>query len=427
MGGERSTGVGVTHENDHGSRWPGRRRVLLAVGVLAAAAIGLLVAISWGREQDEGEWASVELRDLDRSVAIMGQLEASRSGDLRPPQIRDMHTFTISFLAPEGTALRAGDPAIGFDRSQVDQNLIQARADLETAEKTLEKRRSDLAAERERARLQLAEARARARRAQLQSEVPADVRASQELELARLDRALAEDEVRHYELAVERLELRERVELEGLRQERDTFVSRVAALERDLERLMVRAPRPGVLVYKSNWRGEKKKVGDSVWWAEAVAQLPDLALLRALAEVDEVDAGDVAVGQRATLRLDAYPDRSYSARVLEIQRAVERRSGRDPRRVMRLFLQLDRPDSDHMRPGMRFTGEVVLEALAQRLVVPLDAVASRDGRPAVLVDGPYGTDWVEPRFGQRSAEWVEVLDGLEAGQRVRLRPERAGP
>jgi HlyD family secretion protein len=257
--------------------------------------------------------------------------------------------------------------------------------------------------------------------------VPAEVRASQELELARLDHALAEDEVRHYELAVERLELRERVELEGLRQERDTFGSRVAALERDLERLMVRAPRPGVLVYKSNWRGEKKKVGDSVWWAEAVAQLPDLALLRALAEVDEVDAGDVAVGQQATLRLDAYPDRSYSARVLEIQRAVERRSGRDPRRVMRLFLQLDRPDSEHMRPGMRFTGELVLEQLERRLVVPLEAVASRDGRPAVLVGGPYGTDWVEPRFGQRSAEWVEVLEGLEVGQRVRLRPERAGP
>jgi HlyD family secretion protein len=399
------------------------------MAVVAALGLAFLIARP-GREGGDGgesEWAAVERRDLDRAVAITGQLEASASGDLRPPQIRDMHNFTISFLAPEGSALRAGDPALGFDSSQLDQRLIQARADLEAAEKTLEKRRSDLAAERERARLQLAEARARERRARLQSEVPAEVMASQELALARLDRELAADEVRHYETVVERLEMRERIEVEGLRRERDTVEARVAALERDLERLLVRAPRPGVLVYKSNWRGEKKKVGDSVWWAEAVAQLPDLGELHALAEVDEVDAGDVAVSQRAALRLDAYPDRVYAARVREIQRAVERRSPRDPRRVMRLLLELEQPDTERMRPGMRFAGELLLEKLEQRLVVPLEAVASRDGRPAVLVDGSFGASWVEPRFGRRSAEWVEVLEGLEAGQRVRLRPESAGP
>jgi HlyD family secretion protein len=400
-----------------------RRRRALGLGLGAALLVGGGGFWIADRSSADGEWTVVERRDLERTVTVSGELEATSSADLRPPQIRDMHTFTIAFLAPEGSNLRAGDPAVGFDPSQLEQKLIQARADLDTAEKNLEKQRSDLAVERERAMLQLVEARGRARRAQLQSDVPAEVVASQELQLARLDRALSEEEVRHYEEALERLQRREDIELQGLRRQRDFVATRVSDLERDLGRLTVRAPRSGVLVYKSNWRSEKKKVGDSVWWAEAVAQLPDLAELRAVAEVDEVDAGGVRVGQEAALRLDAYPDREFSASVVEIHRAVEQRSWRDPRRIMRIELRLDRVDTERMRPGMRFVGELTLERSPDRLVVPLEAVTSRSGRPAVLRDGPYGASWVQPRLGRRVADAVEVLDGLEAGDRVRLRPE----
>jgi HlyD family secretion protein len=398
-------------------------------GWLLAALLGvgaLAVAIPRARGDAEGEWATVERRDLERSVAISGLLEATSSADLRPPQVRDVYNFTISFMAPEGSELRSGDPALGFDASQLDQKLIQARADLAAAEKNLDKRRSDLTAERERARLQAAEAQANARRAQLQSDVPAEVVANQDLARARIDRELADDEVRHHQAAIERLERRERVELLGLSRQRDYFAGRVAALERDLERLTVRAPRPGVLVYKSNQRGEKKKVGDSVWWGEALAQVPDLNDLIALAEVAEVDAGGVALGQAAALRLDAFPDRIYPARVVEIHRAVQRRSGRDQRRVMRIELALEQVDTTRMRPGMRFTGELTLERLAGALVVPLAAVAPRAGRPAVLVDGPLGVGWVEPTLGRRTAEWVEVVGGLEVGARVLIRPESFG-
>jgi HlyD family secretion protein len=396
------------------------RPARLAAWLPLAAGAGCAALAACG---GAGDWAPVQRRSLERSVEIAGVLEATSSDELRPPQIRDMHSFTISFLAAEGSELRPGDPAIGFDGSQLEQRLLQARADLDAAEKNLDKRRSDLAVERENAVLQLAEAQGRERRAQLQSEVPADVVAVQELELARLDHGLARDEVGHYRAALERLERRERIELLGLERQRDFFAERVASLERDLGRLMVRAPRAGVLVYKSNWRREKKKVGDTVWWAEALAQLPDLAQQRAVAEVDEVDAGRVAVGQRAELRLDAYPDRAYPASVVAVQRAVQRRSWRDPRRIVRVELALDRVDVERMRPGMRFTGELTLESVAEALVVPLEAVVSRDGRAAVLVDRQLGREWVEPRLGRRAGEWVEVLDGLREGERVRLRPE----
>jgi HlyD family secretion protein len=41
--------------------------------------------------------------------------------------------------------------------------------------------------------------------------------------------------------------------------------------------MTVRAPQDGIVVYQTNWRDEKKKVGDSVWFGEKILALPDLA------------------------------------------------------------------------------------------------------------------------------------------------------
>src|SRR4029077_5772679 len=78
-----------------------------------------------------------------------------------------------------------------------------------------------------------------------------------------------------------------------------------------IQKMTVIAPRNGTIVYVTNWRGDKKKVGDSVWRMERVIEIPDLSRMNARGDVDEVDAGKVAVGQRVTIRLDAHPDEEF--------------------------------------------------------------------------------------------------------------------
>ena len=81
--------------------------------------------------------------------------------------------------------------------------------------------------------------------------------------------------------------------------------SAVETSQASIRAMTTMAPREGTVIYVLNPRnGEKKKVGDSCWKAERVVEIPDLNRMKAEGEVDEVDAGRVAVGQRVTLRLD---------------------------------------------------------------------------------------------------------------------------
>jgi HlyD family secretion protein len=402
----------VTAERRARRRWGW----LALVALLLVAAFAAAAALD--RRGGAGAWQAVERRSLERTVDVVGVLEAIDSSDLTAPQLPQMWNFKIAFLAEEGARVEAGRPVLAFDDTELQLRLLQAIADRDTAAKTLEKRTTDLAVERERAALTLAEAEAKLHKARLKTDVPPEVTPSIEMRLARVDREIAEREAAFRRESLAGLERRAANELDALERQLEYSESRVTGLRQAIERLTVTAPRAGTVVYRTNWNGEKKKVGDTVWWAETIIQIPDLERLRASAEVEEIAAADVAPGQAVRFRLDAYPDRPFRARVTRVQRAVQSRSFRDRTKVMKLELELEETDPVIMRPGMRFTGELVVEMADDVLAIPLGAVFDRQGRPAVWVDGALGRRLVEPVLGRRAGDRVEVVEGLRAGERV---------
>ena len=404
-----------------GLRW---RRLL---GGLALLALVAWAGIALARDRDDGaQWTRVERRDLERRVEVQGVLEAVDSSDLTAPRLPQMWRFKLAFMAEEGSRVEAGAVVLGFDGTEIQQNLLTAIADRDTAAKTLDKRTTDLAVERERAELALAEAEAKLRKATLKTEVPGEVVASIELRTAEVDRAIAEREAAFRAEQLAGLTRRSEAELAALERQLEYSRNRVAELESSILKLQVPAPRGGTVVYKTNWNGEKKKVGDTVWWAEPILQIPDLDRLRASAQIEEVAAGDVALDQTVTFRLDAHPDRTFRARVARIHRAIQTRSFRDPTKVMQIELELLDPDPALMRPGMRLVGELTVERVENVLTIPLRAVFDRNGRPAVLVDRPLGEAIVEPELGRRDHQHVEVLAHLDARDRILLDPEARG-
>ena len=132
------------------------------------------------------------------------------------------------------------------------------------------------------------------------------------------------------------------------------FARTKVADQRDaIQRMTVKAPRAGTLILRSDWRGQKKQVGDRVWRADKVLEIPDLSRMEASAEVDERSAGRLAEGQPVTLRLDAYPDREYRAIVGLIRRAVQVKSWQNrPRSSSSRSSLRDRHRSN--AAGMRF-------------------------------------------------------------------------
>ena len=407
---------------------PGRRRkrlVGLAVGVLGVVGLVRLAAVTELAPGGGGTWLRVESRDLVLGIDTEGELRAVDSVLIGPPQLRRFWNFQISMIAPEGTEVVAGQPVLGFDTTELDQRLRQSMAEADAADKELEKAVTDLDIQGRRLALRLEEARARLRQTELKVAASAAVTAAVELEKARIDKRLAEGEIASLEASVEQHRIRTRMELATLESKLELARAKVADQRSAIERMTVKAPRAGTLVLRSDWQGRKKQVGDRVWRAEKVLEIPDLSAMEGAAEVDEQAAGRLAEGLPVTFRLDAYPDHEYRARVALIRRAVQARSRQNPSKIVKLTLELEATDTERMRPGMRFVGAIAAETLEDVLAVPAVCVASDEGGAFVEVrSGPgglFGSRKVYPELGRRNDDYVEVLSGLEPGDRVRRR------
>lgn len=392
-----------------------------------AGAAALVAALGWAAfaalvpgEEGGEPLARVERGDLVLTIEAIGLLEAIESADLGPPLVADVWDFKVAFLAPEGSEVKAGQPVLGFDTSQLERRLEEERGRAEQARQELEKRGADLELERLDLELRLAEAEAKLRKARLKAEVPPDLAAHRDLAKAREDLEVSEREVGHLGRQLTALAERSRAERAQLAHRRDLAREKVTALERAIAAMRVASPRDGTVVYVTNWRGEKKKVGDSAWRAERILSIPDLTRLRGVAEVPEADAGRVREGQAATIRLDAHPDHPYRAVVRRVGTAVQRQAPNNPARIVRAELELEQTDAERMRPGMRFRAEIERERATGILIAPLAAIDATGDRPLARRKRLLGVETVEPRLGRRTATEVEVLAGLAVGDRLLL-------
>ncbi|HET9210062.1 MAG TPA: efflux RND transporter periplasmic adaptor subunit [Thermoanaerobaculia bacterium] len=403
---------------------PRRRRItrFAASGVLLIAALlGLWLVAGRAGASATGDWAEVRHEDLVIGVPVAGTLASVQSVRIGPPQVEDIWDFKISFMAPEGAQVREGQPVLGFDTSELERQLLDKRAERDSAQKELEKKQTDLEIGRRDRQLDLAEAEARQRKAQLKVDVPSELVASKELAKSREDLELARREVAYLKDRLRLEAVQSGTETEALARKRDRAAVRVKEMEDAIQRMTVTAPRAGTVVYIANNDGEKKKVGDSCWRGQSVIEIPDLRRMEAEGDVDEADAGRVTVGQRVTFRLDAHPDDVFSGRVRAVGGSVQSRSERNPLKVVRLEIDLDRTDPQRMRPGMRFLGTIETESVAKALVAPLEAVFNRPDGPVVYRKAGWRSEEVHPVFGRRNDRLVEIKSGLKAGDQVSRR------
>jgi|CXWL01.1.fsa_nt_gi multidrug efflux pump subunit AcrA (membrane-fusion protein) len=387
-----------------------KRRWLVGGGGLVLAA--LTTAWAWPRG---GTWVAVERGDLVLTTEASGALESIEAESIGPPSVPDTWDFKISFLAPEGKEVKAGEPILGFDTDALERRLLEQRTKADRTAEQLAKTRADRELEAANAKLAVAEADSRLGKARLAAQAPAELVASRELARSRVDLAAAEREAAYRHQAIDQLATRAAAELAALTGERDAARAAVAQLAAAIASMRVAAPRDGTVIYVLDWRGEKKKVGDSCWQGQAVLELPRLDRLRGLLEVPEADAGRLAAGQTVRLRLDSRPDREYLARVSRVNPTVAPVSFQNPRRVVRAQISLEHVDPEAMRPAMRFQAKVELERLTGLLLVPRTALHDRGGRSEVVRHRWFGDQTLAPELGRTDGERVEVRGGLAAG------------
>lgn len=397
------------------------RRSLAILAVVVA-----IVSIGWVAQNRllasrEGEWVEATRGDLVMGVEVTGVLEAVESARLGPPQIPDKWDFKISMMAPEGSEVKQGQPVLGFDASELQRTLEEKIAERDSARKQIEKAQADLAIRKEEEELSLANAQARLRKADLKLEAPDVLRGSNERRQIELEQALARQEIHHRRGRLASFAAAATREIALLTEKESRAAAAVADIQDRIQMMTVRAPRAGTVVYVTNWRNEKKKVGDSCWRMERVLEIPDLSVMTARGEVDEANAGRVRMDQPATLRLDAHPDEELAGRITMIAKTVQRQSPRTPLKILKVDIALDGSDPDKMRPGMRFRGRLETARARNVVSVPHDAILTSAEGPIAVRKTMTGQEMVRVELGRRNDERIEVVNGLDAGDRILLK------
>ena len=388
-----------------------------------------LLAVALFAACDRGSTAlalvDVKRADLVIGVEVTGELEAVDSLDIKPPTLYETWDFKIAELTDEGKEVKPGDPIVAFDPSEQARGLETLENEADAAKKKLDAKRDAAALARRDEVLAIAEAEAKLRKAGLKTTTPGDLVASVEQKTLELDEQLAKLQLEQAQNKAKQAARSDASEIQKLSDHHQYLAKRVQETNEDIAKMSVKAPRAGTIVFPSNWRGEKKKVGDGAWRMESVLQIVGLGKMVGIGQIDEIDMARVAVAQPVTLKLDALPDVQLRGSVESIAKSVAPKSPADPSNSVKVKLKIDAGPGVPLRPGMRLRGEVETERVVNVVQVPADAVfITPDGPVAYKATGD-GVTRVKLTLGKRNATAIEVKSGLAPGDRVsRIDPER---
>ncbi|MGQ9525319.1 MAG: efflux RND transporter periplasmic adaptor subunit [Armatimonadota bacterium] len=175
------------------------------------------------------------------------------------------------------------------------------------------------------------------------------------------------------------------------------------------------APRDGVVIAKNVEEGtvvpsSRASIGST----NALVQLGDTSRLWVVCSVDETDIGQVSVGQKVTVKVDAYPSLLVDGKVIRIdpQATVEQNVTMIP-----VTVEILEPD-ERFKPGMSAECEFIVDEAFNVLTVPNEALVESDGvyRVRKLVNGQVKEFEVE--VGIAGPDATEIRSGLKEGEQV---------
>lgn len=217
---------------------------------------------------------------------------------------------------------------------------------------------------------------------------------------------------------------RQRLEADLAQATQDASVAAqmVAVTQAELANVEVRAPIAGTLLHREVPRQDDKRkvqVGDAVWLGQTFLEIPDTSDLQVHLLVRELDVAKLAPGMAALVELDAFVGDNWSGVVTRVANMAAADNG-GPRQFLVEVRFNKSPPGAHV--GMSANVGIIHDQVEAELAVPVDAVSYRAGVASVRVDAGGGA-WQRRTItpGASDGDWVQVLEGLKAGERIALR------
>jgi len=202
-------------------------------------------------------------------------------------------------------------------------------------------------------------------------------------------------------------------------------------LREDMEKLTLRAPIDGIFAlgqqqnqrYMGNQQVEVK-VGGQIRPNMVLGSIPDLSKFRVTANIPEAYRSQLKVGQVATLRSPAIPDLEMTGKLETIAPMavpIVRWDQNSPKVYVTEFAT--ETTDRRLMPGMTVEVEILVERVTDVLHVPVESLYRESKQ--LLCRVRVGSQLVarEVTAGRRSDHFVEIVDGLQEGEKVALQQQ----
>ncbi len=319
---------------------------IAAAVVLLAAAV--LTAVLLSRRTARHAQTAGTSATPGQVLRLKGTTEAVQSRGILAPMLagQQVGTLTIVHLTPGGTHVKKGNLLVEFDRQAQMRDFIDKQAEYtKLVQQVAQEQAKEVAA-----------------------------RAKDETELKQ-----AEDSWRKAELEIQKSELLSKIDAEKaqetldeskatLAQLRETFdlkrkaaqaAIRILEIQRDrteqtmlharanADLMQIHSPIDGVVVLNTIWKegvmGEVQE-GDQVRPGVPFMQVVNPAAMQVRVNANQQDFPRLAIGQTAKVRLDAYPDLVFRARVDQLAPIAERGSFSERVRVFSVIVSIEGSD-----------------------------------------------------------------------------------
>ena len=364
-------------------------RTLIVLAVVALVVIGVLWRLTLPKA------IPVVVKEVDRG-RVEATIANTRAGSVEACQRTKLSTIMggrIEVLAvKEGDKVKKGQLLMKLwnDDQKAQQNLATSQVEL--------------------AQRRVTEACTIAANAMREAERISDLRKQNFVSVSREDQARTEANARAAGCETAKADVRQ-------------FQARFAATRVEQGRTVLYAPFDGTVAKIVGEVGEYSTPSPPGVATPPAIDLIDETCLFVTAPMDEIDAPKIAVGQPVRIRMDAYAKRDFPGKVKRVApyvTAIEKQA-----RTVEVEVDFAKPEEiDGLLVGYSADVEIVLAMKEDALRVPTAAI--QEGSKVLLLNADGKLEERPIKTGLANWEYTEVLEGLQAGERIVTSLEKEG-
>lgn len=401
---------------------PKTKRNSRAAILLAAVLLGAVGALlSWRSRASSPasvtvHTASVVRKDFVSTLRLSGTVAAVQAISIGAPNIAGsaIEQLTITKLVPAGAKVHRSDELAEFDAQPQIKAFLDKQAEYKDLVDQIAHKQADADAARAKDQAELQQAEDALGKTQIEvrkNEIVSRIDAEKNQE------ALAEAEANLKQLRTT-FDLKRRAaqaDIHDLEIQRDRAREIMLHAQDNQQRMRVLSPIDGTVVLNTIWKGGsmgRVEEGDQVYPWAAFMQVVDPTAMEVRIKVNQEDVLALDPAERATVHLDAYPDLSFPAKLVELAPVGETSEFSDK---VRTFIATYRIDGSEPRltPDLSAAVDVEIAREPGVLVVSRDSVAVDAGKAYAWVKAGAGFEKRAIQVGAESDLEAVVVSGLK--------------